>query len=417
MKMAQQQDIVVIGAGVVGASIALALQANGRKVLLLDKTAPCAGASFGNAGGVVNGISVPTAVPGIALDALKMMARPKPPLSIRLNYAHKMMPWLARFLLESRKSKVLQNGQNLYALSQGASAAWLKLTRDTELNDLIKACGWLKVYRSEASFNATQFTRRMMQNNGTNFELLSDQEILDLEPKLAPIFTHGIYHLDCLKVLNPEKMVLGMVDLLQERGGRYQQFDVKHIEHNEQGIVLRNDSSSTIKAKEVVIAAGAWSKTLAQQLGDAVPLETERGYHLMLPEGTQNLLSQPVMNVDDGYVLAPMQMGMRLTSHVELGGLDNEPNYEIIRRLVPEAKQMLPDINTTEQSVWMGCRPSLPDSLPVIGKSMHSDRVTYAFGHQHMGITLATVTAFLVADLLAGRVPSLDLHPYRVNRF
>jgi D-amino-acid dehydrogenase len=167
----------------------------------------------------------------------------------------------------------------------------------------------------------------------------------------------------------------------------------------------------------VVLAVGSWSRNLASQLGDNVPLEAERGYHLILPESTQTLLSRPVLNGEKSFVLSPMETGLRMTALSELGGLEIPANYGNIRKLLPHAKRMLPAMDTQEESVWMGFRPSLPDSLPVLGFSGKSKNIIYAFGHQHLGITLAAISARIVADLFANREPSVPIAPYRPNRF
>jgi D-amino-acid dehydrogenase len=207
-----------------------------------------------------------------------------------------------------------------------------------------------------------------------------------------------------------------MVELFISRGGQYQQFNVHSIEQLQDAVELRGDSGSLMSDK-VVIATGAWSKQLAKQLGDNIPLETERGYHLMLPESTGSLLSRPVVNGDNDFVLSPMDIGMRLVSQVELAGLQAPPNYKPIRRLLPLVKKMLPSIDAREKSAWLGYRPSLPDSLPVLGFSSSSENIVYAFGHQHLGMTLAAITGQIITDLLSKKPPSVIALPYRATRF
>jgi D-amino-acid dehydrogenase len=204
--------------------------------------------------------------------------------------------------------------------------------------------------------------------------------------------------------------------LLVARGGRYENFAVQRIATGSEGVQLYG-SSAHRTADRVVIATGAWSRHLARQLGDRVPLESERGYHLMLPTAARRQLSRPVLNGERSFVLSPMEMGLRLTSQVELAGLDAAPDYRRVRSLLAEAQRMLPGLDVREQSVWMGRRPSLPDSLPVLGHSSRTDKVLYAFGHQHLGMTLGPATGLIIADLLAGRDPGLDLAPFRADRF
>jgi len=409
-------SLAVLGAGVIGASTALALQADGHEVTLIDREAPCAGASFGNAGVVVNASCPPTAMPGIVSSALRMLGQPLAPLKIQPAYLHKILPWLIRFVLESRHSSVTANARSLHTLTNRSITGWRKLTDGTDLTDFLREGGWLKVYGSDRSFDATRYTRELMDANNVPYETLSAAEILDLEPNLAPIYERGIFQRDSLWVSNPQKMVQKMVDLLVSKGDTFRQFDARTIDSSGEQIMVHSQGD-TLSADKVVIAAGAWSKVLCRQIGNNPPLDTERGYHLMLPASNSRLLSRPVVDSDSSFVLTPMDTGLRLCSQIEFAGLDAAPDYRYIRRLVPLARRMLPGIDTTEESVWMGCRPSLPDSLPIIGYAKDSKNVLYAFGHQHLGLTLGPATGLIVADLVAGRDPGIDLMPYRPERY
>ncbi len=410
------RKIVVIGAGVVGASTALALQDDGHNVVLIDREAPCSGASFGNAGAIVNGSCVPTAMPGILFDVIRMIAQPLPPLSIRINYFHKILPWLIRFVLQSRSSAVHANATHLHALTKLAAVSWRRLSNDTKLADLLQPGGWLKVYESEKTFSATGKARKLMDQTGTKYQLLNGAEIHDLEPNLAPIFKYGIFQQDSLRITNPQRLVQGMVDLLVSRGGKYKQFAVEAILTENEKISLTGPQG-VLTTEKVVIATGAWSRSLAKQLGDRIPLDTERGYHLMLPESTRSLLNRPVVNGESSFVLSPMETGLRISGQVEFAGLDGKPDYRRVRSLLPAAKRMLPKLTSQEESVWMGFRPSLPDSLPVLGYSTRTNNVLYAFGHQHLGMTLGAITGLIISDLVSGRKPAVDLAPYRADRF
>ena len=410
-------SIIVVGSGVIGASTALALLRDGHKVQLIDKEAPCAGASFGNAGAIVNGSCAPTAMPGIIFDALNMLIKAHSPLSIRPAYFHKILPWLVRFMLQSRKSSVSKNAEHLYALSKSAADSWRQLTDKSALSDYLHNTGWLKLYESDAALSQSKTTRDLLDNLDSPYEIIDANQISDLEPNLAPIFKWGFFQKDTLSISNPDGLVKSMVGLFVNEGGRYQQFDAQTIEVNSSDRVSINGASDSLKAAKVVIAAGAWSKTLAAQLGDTVPLDTEAGYHLMMPQSSASLLNRPVVCAKNSFVLSPMETGLRMTSQVEFSGIHAEPDYSKIRRLLPLVKDILPSADITEQSVWRGFRPSLPDSLPVLGFSSQSNNVLYAFGHQHLGMTLAAVTSFIITDLIAGRSLKIPLAPYQANRF
>lgn len=409
-------SIAIVGAGIVGASAALALQRDGHRVTIMDRQEPCAGASFGNAGLIVNGSCAPTAMPGIVFDGLRMLGQPRSALSVRPAYFPKILPWLIRFVAESRRTRVAQNARHLHALTNRAVNAWKQLTDNTDLHRLIESNGWIRVYESEGSFATTRNARALLDDNGTPYEILTATDIQDLEPQLAPIFARGIYQSDSLLLTNPDRMVRGMVDLLLQRGGTYKQFNAQSIEVESDSVKLLNADES-MSFDKIVIAAGAWSKPFCQQLGDNVALDTERGYHLMLSTDSSALLTRPVMSGDAAFVLSPMEAGLRLTTQIEFAGLDAAPDYRRVRSLLPAARRMLPGIDKAETSVWMGCRPSLPDSLPVLGFASNTRKVLYAFGHQHLGITLGPVTGLIIADLVAGRDPGLDLGPYRADRF
>lgn len=414
--MTSGHAVCVVGAGVVGASAALALQRDGHEVVLIDREGPGAGASFGNAGAIVNASCAPTAMPGVVLDVFRMIGRPMAPFNIRPDYLLRASPWMLRFLVESRIARVRENARHLHALTREAVSAWNTLVRGTEMSKLLRPAGWLKVYETDAAFTRTLQARLLMDELGVPHELLDAEQIRELEPALAPIFTRGLLQRDSLQVINPGRMVRSMAELFAARGGRFLRLDIRRIEADGQKLLLHGTSQS-VRADLAVIAAGARSGELAAAIGDRVPLDAERGYHLMLAAENSGLLRRPVMNGDHSFVLSPMQDGLRLTSQVELAGLDAAPDYRRVRRMVAAASHMLPDLVAGEQSVWMGCRPSLPDSLPVLGFSPGNRRIIYAFGHQHLGMTLGPVSALLVADLAAGRKPSPDLEPYRVDRF
>ncbi|MFB9356389.1 NAD(P)/FAD-dependent oxidoreductase [Sneathiella chinensis] len=410
------RDVVVVGAGIIGVCTAYALQRQGMSVRLVDRKGPCAGASFGNSGAVVDGSSVPNAMPGLWKTVPKMLLDPTGPLVLRWKYLPEIAPWLFRFLMEGRKDKVRHNATSLKALTDTAAADWEELAQDAGVQDLIRPVGWLKVYETEAGFRDTVAARMLMREVGTDFDVLTAPEIHDLEPNLAPLFSRGIFQKQARFVINPEDMVLRLAEAFRQEGGEIILSDIRSLTAKP-GKVTLNGSAGTLTAEAAVLAAGAWSERLARQLGDRIPLETERGYHLMFPEQAAGLLTRPVVYGEKSFVLSPMKMGIRLGSQVEFAGLEGEADFRRVRKLVPLARKMLPALAGDEQSVWLGYRPSLPDSLPVISPSTRHGNVVYAFGHQHLGLTLGPTSARLVCDLLMGAEPPIPLWPYRANRF
>ena len=404
--------IYVVGAGIIGICCAIALQRDGHKVVLIDKTGPGAGASFGNAGAIVNGSCVPTATPGIVSSALKML-KPGGPLSISPTHLPKLLPWLIRFTLQSSEKNYQRNARHLVALTKHATNSWQKLLNNTASTDMFKAVGWLRLFETNQAFNANATSRQLMTDLGTPYQTLSFDEIYDLEPNLARIFQRGFYQPDCHFISNPQRMLQSLTEHFSANGGEFKIAEVTDIKVKLQQVVIETTSQDIYPSK-VVVTAGAWSTQLTKGLNYRAPLETERGYHIMLP--VTKAITRPIVNAEQGFVLSPMETGLRVTSQVELAAVDAPANYAQIRSLLPKVKRMLPEAELTEQSCWMGCRPSLPDSLPIISKSADKN-VFFAFGHQHLGMTLGPLTGELIADLVAGRTSEIDLTPYRADRF
>ncbi len=405
-------SICVIGAGIVGVSCALTLQRQGHSVVLLDKTGPCAGASFGNAGAIVNGSCMPSATPGIARQALGMMGATGP-LSIRPRHAPHLLPWLLRFVRESQSTHFEQHARHLHALTAHANASWTELLQHTDGGELIRQCGWLKVYEHQRSFEATALSLHTMRSLGVPYEKLNGHQIRALEPALSPRFQYGMYQSDAHAISDPEAMLQRLVAAFVALGGTLRIAEVRGLGVLGEGACALLDDGQ-IEADKLVLAAGAWSAGLLKPLGYNIPLAAERGYHFMLPPVPE--LQRPVVNGEHSFVLSPMRLGTRMTSQVELAHIDDSLDTRRIRALLPAAQEMLPTARIEVQSEWVGSRPSLPDSLPVIGTTRHS-AIHCAFGHQHLGLTLGPLTGLLVADAIADRPSRLDLHPYRIDRF
>ncbi len=404
--------VFVIGAGIVGISCALSLQRDGHDVVLIDKVGPCAGASFGNAGAIVNGSSMPSATPGILFDVVKMLGA-KGPVSINPQYIHRIVPWLIRFINQSRPSLFQQNSIDQHAITQHANTSWHHLLKNTSCESLLKPVGWLKVYEKQQTFDATALARRVMSELSVPFEILSADQLRELEPNLAPLYKHSIFQRDAQHISNPERMIQGLADHFVANGGEIKITEVRAVNHIDNHIKL-STSDGELYPDKLVIAAGAWSSTLTKTLGLNVPLDTERGYHLMLPKVPE--LTRPVVNSENSFVICPMETGLRVTSQVEFAGLNAKADFTTIRSLLPDVKRMLPDATLEEESSWLGFRPSFPDSLPIIDKSKHQG-IYYAFGHQHLGMTMGPMTGQIIADLVAERRPQIDLSPYRADRF
>jgi D-amino-acid dehydrogenase len=408
--------IAVVGAGIVGVGCALHLQRDRHDVTLIDQRAPGTATSFGNAGGIVTGAVVPNSTPALWRAIPRMLSDRDSAVRLRWRYLPQLAPWLIRFLLAGRHARVEAIADALQPLVSRAYEAHRELIALSGADDLIRPVGWLKVYETETAFAGTRYDREIMQARGVRVDVLDPDEIRQLEPGLARRYVKGLFQPDSAFVASPHRLVQAHAAQFQRLGGTFAQERVRGVQPMD-GAVRLDCELGFRDFASVVIAAGAWSKEFARQIGDRVMLDTERGYHLNLEPGEAGELRRPVVFPERGFVLAPMLDGIRLTSGVELAGLSAPPDFSRIRRLLPAAREALPGLSDRVTREWLGYRPSTPDSLPVIGQSPRSHAVYYAFGHQHLGLTLGPITGRLIASIVGGRQPEFDLAPYRIERF
>jgi len=409
-------DIIVIGGGVIGLSSALALQKAGHKVLVLDRPSETRKASEMNAGAFAFTDIVPLATPGIMRKAPKWLLDPLGPLSVPPAYALKIAPWMLRFWRASwpdRYQASLAAQATLMHLSQTALERQIA---DIGSADLFQREGQLQLYEGTREYQASLPGWELRREHGIRFDLLESPEaIADTQPGLAPRFTHAAYTPDWINTVDPARWLAHLVSAFEARTGEVARADVVSLVPRESCVELMTGSGSFL-AKQVVVAAGAWSHHLARGLGDRIPLETERGYNTTLPEGAFDLKTHLTFS-GHGFVVTKINGGVRVGGAVELGGLTLPPNYKRADILLDKAKQFLPELKTEGGTRWMGFRPSMPDSLPVIDRSPADRRIVYAFGHGHLGLTQSAGTAELVASL-AGETPSpIDISAFSVHRF
>ncbi|MGQ0652861.1 MAG: NAD(P)/FAD-dependent oxidoreductase [Betaproteobacteria bacterium] len=412
--------VVVIGAGIVGVCVAAWLQREGRQALLIDAGEPGMGASFGN-GGILSASSiVPVAMPGVLRRVPGWLLDAEGPLTIRWSYLPRLAPWLVRFVAASAPARVERQARALRALLEGSLANYAPLVRDAAVEDLVRQQGMLYLYASEASWRSDARAMELRRRNGVAIEDLAGPALAEREPDLGPGFTRARLIPGNGHTTNPLRLVQKLAQGVVARGGRIVQETVVGFEHNGSRITAARTNGGTHPASAVVLAAGAWSRPLAAELGDRVPLDTERGYHAIVrnPEKT---LRTPALYVDGNFGLTPMETGLRLVGTVELAGLDAPPDWARSRVLLEQAKRILPgllaDNDESRVSRWMGHRPSLPDSLPVIGPSSRYANAFYAFGHGHVGMCGASTTGKVVAELITGKPLSLDIAPFSARRF
>ena len=407
-------SIAVIGAGAVGLGAALFLQRDGHQVTLFDPLEPGRGTSFGNAGGVVVSSCMPLGTPDVLKKLPKMLLDRDSPLVIRWRYLPQITPWLLGLLRASTRPRVAAISPAMGQLGRYAAEAWMTLAEAADVAEAVRPVGWLKVYRTQAAFAGAAWEQELAAEQGIKLDVLTPKELRQLEPNLAPIYKGALFSPDSRFVLNPGRVTTALAADFRARGGAIEQQAVEDIEQQEGGVALRTAAGQR-RFDRAVVAAGAWSKRFRARLGVAPRLDTERGYHLMLPTPERSL-TRPVSESEVYFALSPMEEGLRLCSLVEFGGLELPPAYGRIERALTEAQRALPSLVPEIRSRWMGYRPSHPDSLPVIGPAPKMPRVICAYGHAHLGLTQGPVTGRLVADLVAGREPLIPLGPYAGDR-
>lgn len=409
--------ILVIGAGIVGVCVGLTLQRSGHAVTVIDPKPPGRATSFGNAGSIAAGNVYPVSMPGTWKQVPAMLMNPAAPLNLRWSHMPRMLPWLSRFLAAGAPGRVDRIAREIREITKDAVTAHDHLMAASGITDIVKPVGWLKVFGSQRAFDASAETRAIQTRNGVRLEVLNEDEIRQLEPGLAHGFTHGVFEPDNGFVTSPAMLTDAYAEAFVQRGGQFVQERVTRFDFDGARPVGAVTDLGKWPADAFVVCAGAWSKHLARLFGAKVPLDTERGYHLNLNLESGPGLRRPVVIGDHGFVLAPMRDGMRLTSGVEFAGLDAPPDFRRIKNMLPLAQAALPGLGSEISREWLGYRPSIPDSKPVIGAAPGIDNVFFAFGHGHLGLTMAARTGQLVNDLVSGGKSSIDLAPYRVDRF
>lgn len=413
--MQTNTDVIVIGAGVVGLSTALALQARGLPVTVVDRIGPAAGASAGNAGAFAFTDILPLASPGILRKAPKWLLDPLGPLSVPPSYALKIAPWMFRFWRACQPGRVAHSTAAQTALMDLSKAELEPFLALTGTAGMLEKKGNLQVYESQGELDASLPGWAARAQHGIEFRHMLADEMATLQPGLSPRFTHGTFTPGWYSISDPKLYVLALAERFRAQGGKIEIAEVTALNAGLDGVEVVAGIRS-LRAGQVVIAAGAFSHRIAKSVGDKIPLETERGYNTTLPPGAFDLRMQVTFG-GHGFVVSNLSTGIRVGGAVELGGLDLPPNFKRSEAMLKKAKAFLPGLKTEGGVQWMGFRPSLPDSLPAIGRSTASPRVIHAFGHGHLGLTQSAGTARLVADLVTGAAPVLDLTPFSPQRF
>jgi glycine/D-amino acid oxidase-like deaminating enzyme len=411
--------VTIIGAGVVGLSTALWLQRKGCDVTLLDPTPPLPGVSFRNAASFGNASTVapsgifPSASPGILRDVPGMLMRSDGPLSLYWRDLLDLAPWLAAFLstsLRRRQDGIISALGSLMRVLEEGNAP---LMAEVGHVRLVKGKGSIHLYRTEEEASRARTSNERRLAEGVEATYLTRDDIAGLEPNLAPGYVGGTLFPGCYIIDSPEAYCRGLAEVIIRRGGRFVQAKAGTIETGADGIRVQA-GGRTLAAQRLVVSAGAWSRAISKDIGDRLNMNTERGYHVAF-EQNQGLINHPLMYPSDAFFVTPLSHQIRAAGTVDLGGLDKKPNLKRLKVLEDKARRMLPALGERSDT-WMGFRPSTPDSMPFIGPSRKDQRIVYACGHGHLGLTLGGITGKLVSEIMLGEKTSVDVTPFSPSR-
>jgi D-amino-acid dehydrogenase len=408
--------VVVVGAGIIGAAAALALQRRGLAVTLVDEGVPGMGCSYGNGGAISPDFCVPASLPGMMKRVPRWLADPDGPLILRWRHLPAAMPWLVRWMRAARIDRVQASSKALRALHATSLAQYAQIL-GPDASSLIETTGQIYVWRSHAASPTEQLARSLRERHGVVTRALEPRDIYELDPNLAPGFTRGLFFPDNGHTVNPLRLVQRLVELFADAGGKVERRKVERLSTADgKATAAQCEGAGELAADSFVVATGIRARAFALALGDRVPLEAERGYHAMLPDpGVRPRIK--ISNRDHMFGMTPMEHGVRIAGTVELAGPDAPMDDRRARSLLVHARQMYPALNTEGAQFWMGNRPSTPDSLPVIDRASRARNVVYAFGHGHTGLTGAPMTADIVASLITNGAAPIDPAPFRAARF
>jgi D-amino-acid dehydrogenase len=407
---------VVIGAGTIGTALAHELQRRGRDVVIVERKAPGKGASFGNMASIAVTEFMPASRPSIWKQIPGWLMDPEGPVSVRLSYMPKLVPWFLRFIAASRPSKLKALEAQGAALCARVHDDLLPLLREANLEHELSDAGCLSIYTNEAEFRADRDQIQLLERFGFPHEVIGRQAIRALEPELSDKISLAVLLPQNRYLRDPYKLVLRLAEQFQARGGNIVQGEVAGFTRSSGIRDVRLKDGRQVPADEVVICAGAHSVHLAKKLGEPIPLETERGYHTQIMSPGISM-KHAIIWPARAFMVTPTAGGIRVGGTAEMAGLDAPPDYRRSKVTVRHAREALPNLRCENFTEWMGHRPALPDTIPIISASARTKGVFYATGHGHLGLTYAATTARLMADLVTGAKPPIDMHPYRINRF
>ena len=413
--MTNNLKVGIIGAGIQGVCSALFLQKKGYEVTLFDREEPGGSTtSSGNAGHFSPYASIPLNRPDILTDIPAMLLSSTGPLALKWNYVFKMVPWFLKFIKNCSKKNMMHTAKYMHQILNLALPAYDELFEGIDISGLVESKGIIYFWTNK-DLKSRELEINLRKEFGVKQQLLTSHEIHDLEPHIKQIYHGGVLYPYAKHTRNPRKVLLKLFNLFLKRNGRFERQNVQTINFTSDNKPVIKTDLNFYTFDKLVVACGAFSKKLTDQVNEKIPLDTERGYHVHF-KGHDHLLSRPVIFLNRGFGITPMEQGLRVVGTVEFGGLDNPLSKKRIMNLVNSAKYLFPELGKHEDE-WLGFRPTLPDFLPVIGQSKNHKNLFYSFGHHHLGWTLGAISGKIIAGMIAGENTNLNLSPYNSLRF
>ena len=411
--MQSKPHIAVVGAGIVGICSAYFLKKSGFNVTLIDKNDPGSMTSYGHACTFADYASVPVNSPDLFREIPSMLFRSDGPLSVDFFHVLKNLRWSFKFLQNCTTKNVNHISNSLGNLLNSASTSYDEIFSDVDVSEYIKNEEAIYLYKNADEYLKAKTTNELREKSGVKIKHLSKNEVLELEPNLAPVFYNGQLFIGSRHTTNPLMISKKIFDTFIRNGGVFIKEKVNKIVPEDDFINV-NYNGLDNKFEKVIICAGSWSNDLSKKFGDSFPLDTERGYHVMFDNF--GLINRPVGWSQSGFYLVQLDDGLRAAGTVEIAGLHKPENKKRIKMIESQARKLLPQLKEVK-STWLGYRPTLPDSLPVIGKSQKNKNIIYGFGHQHIGWTLGAVTGKIINSICNDRVPNINIEPFSTSRF
>jgi D-amino-acid dehydrogenase len=408
--------ITVLGAGVVGVTTALALKQDGHDVEIIDRLPPGEACSFGNSGGMPRSHAFPMATPGIIWKVPGFLINPMGPLAIRWSHLWELAPWLLRFARASTGPRFVANLDHLIGFMRISHQEWTTLIATAGLKELIREDGALTIYRTTNAREQAWPIWQMFIERGGDLTRIEHTELLSVEPAAPRDYVCAVYEPDYRRTVDPYRLTIGLMKRFTEMGGQVRRETVSEIDIAADNSIWIRTNISYRKTDMLVVAAGVWSKRFAERFGHRVPLESARGYHVTFLN-VSHMPRHALFISDMQLSLTPMRMGLRVGGNVEFAGIEAPPDFRRPERQIDNVRRLYPNLEVEPHTKWVGDRPMMPDSLPVIGRSSSNRNVVFAFGHGQYGLALAAGTARLVADLIGNRASKMDLAPFSIDRF